>query len=58
MLGGNMQNILQEVRVDGDTYITDEHNTEITTADVGSGFWLLGYDYLISLEYDLSRKDQ
>ena len=39
-----MQNILEEVRVDNNTYITDEHNNEITTADVGSGFWLLGYD--------------
>ena len=45
MLGGNMQKILQEVRVDdNNTYITDEHNTEITTAEVGSGFWLLGFD--------------
>ena len=35
---------LQEVRVDNDTYITDENNAEITTADVGKGFWLLGYD--------------
>jgi hypothetical protein len=36
-----MQKILQEVRVDGDTYITDEHNTEITTAEVGNAryYW-------------------
>ena len=40
-----MQNILQEVRVDdNNTYITDEHNTEITTAQIGKGFWLLGFD--------------
>ena len=38
-----MQNILQEVRVDNNTYITDEHNTEITTAQIGKGFWLLGF---------------
>ena len=35
---------LEEVRVDNDTYIIDENNAEITTADVGKGFWLLGYD--------------
>ena len=35
---------LEEVRVDDNTYITDEHNTEITTAQVGTGFWLLGFD--------------
>ena len=39
-----MQNILQEVRVDNNTYITYEHNTEITTAQIGKGFWLLGFD--------------
>jgi len=36
---------LEEVRVsDENTYITDEHNNVITTADVDSGFWLLGFD--------------
>jgi hypothetical protein len=34
---------LQEVRVDGDTYITDG-GKELTTADIGTGFWLLGFD--------------
>ena len=34
---------LQEVRVDGDTHITDG-GQELTTADIGTGFWLLGFD--------------
>ena len=38
-----MQNILEEVRVDNNTYITDG-KTELTTADIGKGFWLLGFD--------------
>ena len=38
-----MQNILEEVRVDNNTYITDG-KTELTTAEVGKGFWLLGFD--------------
>ena len=36
-----MQNILEEVRVDNNTHITDG-KTELTTAEVGKGFWLLG----------------
>ena len=40
-----MQHYLEDIRVsDEDTYITDEHNNVITTADVGSGFWLCGFD--------------
>ena len=40
-----MQHYLEDIRVsDEDTYITDEHNNVITTADVDSGFWLCGFD--------------
>lgn len=38
-----MQKILQEVRVTADTYILDG-DAEITTADIGKGYWLLGFD--------------
>jgi hypothetical protein len=35
---------LEEVRVDdNNTYITDG-GKELTTADIGTGFWLLGFD--------------
>jgi len=34
---------LEEVRVDNNTYITDGEQ-ELTTADIGKGFWLLGFD--------------
>jgi hypothetical protein len=34
---------LQEVRVNDNTYITDGA-AELTTAEVGTGFWLLGFD--------------
>ena len=34
---------LQEVRVDNNTYITDGKQ-ELTTAEIGTGFWLLGFD--------------
>lgn len=34
---------LEEVRVDNNTYITDG-GQELTTADIGTGFWLLGFD--------------
>ena len=34
---------LEEVRVDNNTYITDG-GQELTTADIGKGFWLLGFD--------------
>ena len=35
---------LEEVRVsDENTYITDG-KTELTTAQIGKGFWLLGFD--------------
>ena len=34
---------LQEVRVDDNTHITDG-GQELTTADIGTGFWLLGFD--------------
>ena len=34
---------LQEVRVDNNTYILDGEQ-ELKTADIGTGFWLLGFD--------------
>jgi len=34
---------LEEVRVDNNTYIIDG-NKELTTADVGKGYWMLGFD--------------
>lgn len=34
---------LEEVRVDGDTYITDGEQ-ELSTTEIGKGFWLLGFD--------------
>ena len=40
-----MQHYLEDIRVsDEDTYITDEHNNVITTAEISSGFWSLGFD--------------
>ena len=40
-----MQHYLEDIRVsDEDTYITDEHNNVITTAEISSGFWSCGFD--------------
>ena len=40
-----MKNLLQELRVSNtDTYILDANNTEITTKQIGKGYWLLGFD--------------
>ena len=42
-LSANMQNMFDELRIDDNTYIED-NGKEITLADVGTGYWLLGYD--------------
>jgi len=34
---------LEEVRVDNNTYITDG-DKELSTTQIGTGFWLLGFD--------------
>ena len=34
---------LQEVRVDDNTYILDGEQ-ELSTTEIGTGFWLLGFD--------------
>ena len=34
---------LEEVRVDDNTYITDGEQ-ELSTTQIGTGFWLLGFD--------------
>lgn len=34
---------LQEVRVDDNTHITDGEQ-ELSTTEIGTGFWLLGFD--------------
>ena len=39
----NMQDMFNELRIDDNTYISDG-NKELTPAEVGSGFYLLGYD--------------
>ncbi len=39
----NMQDMFKELRIDDNTYISDG-NKELTPAEVGSGFWSLGYD--------------
>lgn len=39
-----MQHYLEDIRVsDEDTYITDG-DKELTTAEIGSGFWSCGFD--------------
>ena len=39
-----MKNLLQELRVSNtDTYIVD-NNKEITTKQIGKGYWVLGFD--------------
>ena len=40
-----MQKLFDELRVSNtNTYIVDEHNNEINTKQVDSGYWSLGFD--------------
>ena len=42
-VSANMQSMFNDLRIDDDTYISDG-NKELTPAEVGPGFYLLGYD--------------
>ena len=43
-MGVTMQHYLEDIRVsDENTYITDG-DKELTTAEIGSGFWSCGFD--------------
>ena len=40
-----MKQLLQELRVsNADTHIVDSNNKQITTKQIGKGYWLLGFD--------------
>lgn len=39
-----MKKVFDEIGVSTDTYITDAQNNELTTKQVSTGYWLLGFD--------------